>query len=173
MIDGEVETSFPKANLALTGDLEDLMRAGSASDLEDSFRSELARARMRDRAAGRTLIGPHRTDLLVRHSAKDMEAALCSTGEQKGLLTGLVLAHAKLVGEVSGMAPILLLDEIAAHFDGARREALFDLIDTLGCQAWMTGTDDHLFEALANRAQYFHVSDGTVTVHEPETGGAE
>ena len=173
LIDGEVDTSFPKANLALAGDLEDLMRAGSASDLEDSFRSELARARMRDRAAGRTLIGPHRTDLLVRHSAKDMEAALCSTGEQKGLLTGLVLAHAKLVGEVSGMAPILLLDEIAAHFDGARREALFDLIDTLGCQAWMTGTDDHLFEALANRAQYFHVSDGTVTVHEPETGGAE
>ncbi|MFD0916778.1 DNA replication/repair protein RecF [Pseudahrensia aquimaris] len=153
---------FPNAEIALDGTLEDMMRAGSASDLEDEFRALLVRERGRDRAAGRMIDGPHRTDIAVRHGPKDMAAALCSTGEQKALLTGLVLAHANLVAEVSGMVPILLLDEIAAHLDAGRRAALFNLIDTLGCQAWMTGTDANLFDAMGERAQHFTVSDSRI-----------
>ena len=92
-----------------------------------------------------------------------MDAARCSTGEQKALLVGLVLAHAALTRTVSGMAPIMLLDEIAAHLDPARRAALFDRIDTVGGQAFMTGTDRSLFEALGNRAQYVRVENGALT----------
>lgn len=154
---------FPNADISLEGTLENLLVEGAAADLEDNFKAHLTRNRSRDRAAGRTLEGPHRSNLVVRHGPKNMEAALCSTGEQKALLTGLVLAHAKLVGDVSGMTPILLLDEIAAHLDEGRRAALFDLIDTIGCQAWMTGTDGPMFEALGKRAQFFTVASGTVT----------
>ena len=159
------DTPFPKATVTLEGSLEQALAtgtAGLAADLEDSYRAILARARPRDRAAGRTLDGPHRTNLAVRHAPKNMEAALCSTGEQKALLTGLVLAHAQLVADVSGIVPVLLLDECAAHLDGVRRAALFDRIDDLGCQAWMTGTDAALFEALGDRAQHLTVNDGTV-----------
>lgn len=156
------EAVFPNADISLEGTLEELMLDGAAADLEDNFRAHLARHRGRDRAAGRTLEGPHRTNFAVRHGPKNMEAALCSTGEQKALLTGLVLAHARLVGEVSGMAPILLLDEIAAHLDEGRRAALFDLIDGIGCQAWMTGTDAPMFAAMGERAQLFTVDTGTV-----------
>ena len=93
---------------------------------------------------------------------KDIEAALCSTGEQKALLVGLVLAHARLVGELTTATPILLLDEIAAHLDAGRRAALFDRVDDLAAQAWMTGTDASLFEALGERAQHLTVADGAV-----------
>ena len=153
---------FPNADISLEGTLEDLMLDGAAADLEENFRAHLALNRQRDRAAGRTLEGPHRSNFCVRHGPKNMEAALCSTGEQKALLTGLVLAHAQLVGEVSGMAPILLLDEIAAHLDEKRRAALFDLMDGIGCQAWMTGTDVSMFAAMGDRAQFFTVEAGKV-----------
>lgn len=169
MIKDTAETAFPKANLALNGALEPLIGEGAAANVEDEYRSLLARNRSRDAAAGRTLEGPHRSDLIVRHGPKDMEAALCSTGEQKALLLGLVLAHARLVGSVSGMAPILLLDEVAAHLDASRRAALFDLIDTIGCQAWMTGTDAHLFDVLGERASHFTVSGGTVAKSDPDS----
>ena len=153
---------FPNADIALDGTLENLLIEGAAADLEDNYRAQLVRNRARDRAAGRTLEGPHRTNLNVRHGPKNMDAALCSTGEQKALLTGMTLAHAQLVGDISGMAPILLLDEIAAHLDSGRRAALFDLIDAIGCQAWMTGTDAPMFEALGKRAQFFTVASGTL-----------
>ncbi|NKB51681.1 MAG: DNA replication/repair protein RecF [Rhizobiaceae bacterium] len=153
---------FPNADISLQGTLEDLLVDGAAADLEDNFRAHLARHRVRDRAAGRTLEGPHRSNLSVRHGPKNMEAALCSTGEQKALLTGLVLAHAQLVGDISGMTPILLLDEIAAHLDEHRRDALFNLIDTIGCQAWMTGTDQPMFGSLGARARFFQVASGKV-----------
>ena len=162
MIESADDTSFPNAELTLQGALEPLIGEGAAITIEDEYRSMLVRNRTRDAVAGRTLEGPHRSDLVVHHGPKDMEAALCSTGEQKALLLGLVLAHARLVGSVSGMAPILLLDEVAAHLDETRRSALFDLIDTIGCQAWMTGTDAHLFDALGKRAQHFTVIAGTV-----------
>ncbi len=111
---------------------------------------------------GARWMGPHRADLIVHHREKAMEAERCSTGEQKALLVGLVLAHARLVGNLTGHAPILLLDEIAAHLDEGRRAALFDLIDGLGGQAFMTGTDRTMFSALADRAQFFTVADGKV-----------
>jgi DNA replication and repair protein RecF len=157
------EGPFPKADLALSGMLEAGLASGAAIDAEEDFRERLARGRERDRAAGRTLEGPHRSDMLVRHRPKDMPAELCSTGEQKALLVGLVLSHARLTGELSGMAPILLLDEIAAHFDHRRRAALFGILDDLGCQVFMTGTERELFSAIDGRAQFLDVSAGTVS----------
>ena len=133
-----------------------------AVDVEERFRRALADGRDRDRAAGRTLEGPHRSDLLVRHRPKAMPAELCSTGEQKALLVGIVLSHARLTGEMSGMTPILLLDEIAAHLDGGRRAALFSILEELNCQAFMTGTDAALFSSLKGRAQFLTVDHGTV-----------
>lgn len=153
---------FPQADVALSGTLEEMLPGMAAVDAEEAFRRALADNRGRDRAAGRTLDGPHRSDLLVRHRPKDMAAELCSTGEQKALLTGLVLSHARLVAELSGAAPILLLDEIAAHLDAGRRAALFSILDDLGCQAFMTGTDPELFSSIRETAQFLTVSGGTV-----------
>ena len=153
---------FPDALISCEGMLENLAGDISASDLEEQFLQQLRASRRLDAAAGRTLQGPHRSDLVVHHRPKAMPAALCSTGEQKALLIGLLLAHAKLVGELHGAAPILLLDEVAAHLDIERRAALYDMIDKLACQAWMTGTDQSLFEALEDRAQCFNVANGEV-----------
>ncbi len=122
-----------------------------AVDVENAFRTALAAGRARDRAAGRTLDGPHRADLKVRHEPKDQPAELCSTGEQKALLIGLVLCHARLAGELAGSAPIMLLDEIAAHLDAGRRAALFAILDDLDCQSFMTGTEPALFESLSRQ----------------------
>ncbi|GGD03908.1 DNA replication and repair protein RecF [Aureimonas glaciei] len=153
---------FPKADLLLSSGYATEDLGGPAVALEDAARERLARQRSLDRAAGRTLEGPHRADLAVTHRAKAMPAALSSTGEQKALLIGLILAHAKLVRAMSGTAPVLLLDEIAAHLDPGRRAALFDIIDGLGVQSFMTGTDASLFEALQGRAQHLRVDDGRV-----------
>ena len=158
---GEV-TPFPSAALVLSGFLDGAPDR-PAVDLEDDYATLLREARYRDAAAGRTLDGPHRADLVVRHREKDMEAERCSTGEQKALLVGLVLAHARLVGNLTGHAPVLLLDEIAAHLDEGRRAALFDLIDALGGQAFMTGTDHAMFSTLGERAQRFTVAHGGVS----------
>lgn len=118
---------------------------------------------MQDRAAKRTLEGPHRTDFVVGHGPKEMPAKLCSTGEQKALLTGLILAHARLVHDkAGGYAPLLLLDEIAAHFDQERRHALFEEILKLNCQAWMTGTDHSSFEFFGKNAQIFTVDGAEI-----------
>lgn len=157
------EGPFPKADCFLEGALESRIALEAALDLEEDFRRNLRDGRARDRASGRTLEGPHRTDLIVQHRPKAMPAALCSTGEQKALLIGLVLAHARLTGELSGMAPILLLDEIAAHLDAGRRAALFGILDDLGGQAFMTGTDRALFEALGGDAQFFNVASGQLS----------
>lgn len=156
------EGAFPKADLSLDGFLEQKVAEGAAVDAEDELIARLKQGRLRDQAAGRTLEGPHRSDLLVRHAPKDMEAAACSTGEQKALLLGLVLANARLLARQIGAAPILLLDEVAAHLDAHRRAALFDEIVALGAQAFMTGTDKSLFESLGTRAQSFDVSEGVL-----------
>ncbi len=162
LIEESRETSpFPSASLQLSGFMDGQFSRPSV-DLEDEYTATLAANRYRDAGAGRTLEGPHRADLIVHHREKQMEAARCSTGEQKALLVGLVLAHARLVGNLTGHAPILLLDEIAAHLDEGRRAALFDLIDGLGGQAFMTGTDHQMFAALAERAQFFTVAEGRV-----------
>jgi DNA replication and repair protein RecF len=153
---------FPAADLALSGFLDGEWHR-PAFDLEEQYLEMMKNGRYRDAAAGRTLDGPHRSDLLIRHRAKNMEAARCSTGEQKALLVGLILAHARLVGNMTGHAPVLLLDEIAAHLDEGRRAALFDLVDDLGGQAFMTGTDQSMFSALGGRARYLTVANGTVS----------
>ncbi len=118
--------------------------------------------RWRDRQAGRSLIGPQASDLVVSHGPKNEEAALCSTGEQKALLIGLILAQARLIAQIRGEPPILLLDEIAAHLDESRRAALFAMLDALGAQSFMTGTDRALFEALPPGGLCCAVNDGKV-----------
>jgi len=152
---------FPSAVLALEGQIEAALAQGSATDVEDDYRRRLADNRARDRAAGRTLQGPHRSDLLVTHSAKSMPAALCSTGEQKALLLGLTLAHARLVSDYVDKVPVLLLDEVTAHLDASRRAALVEELHRLGGQSWLTGTDRALFTALDGRAQFFEVAEAT------------
>jgi DNA replication and repair protein RecF len=157
------ESAFPWAEVAIAGTLETGLAARPAVDVEDAYAATLQATRERDRAAGRTLEGPHRSDLLVGHGPKQMPASVCSTGEQKALLIGLVLAHADLVRQSrEGAAPILLLDEIAAHLDPPRRAALFDEIVALGCQAWMTGTDFEAFSGLAGKAQFRRLEDGRI-----------
>lgn len=160
--DNGASAPFPSAHMALDGFLDDGADR-PAVDLEEDYAARLEASRYRDAVAGRTLEGPHKADLLVFHAAKDMDAGRCSTGEQKALLIGLVLAHARLVANMTGHAPILLLDEIAAHLDEGRRAALFDLVEDLGGQAFMTGTDRSLFSALSDRAQYLTVSSGSIT----------
>lgn len=151
--------SFPKARLALTPLFPDTGEFSSASALEGALMARWADDRNRDRGAGRTLLGPHRLDFEVFHAQKNMPAALGSTGEQKALLIGLILAHARLVARMTGITPFLLLDEVAAHLDPARRMALFDGLEGLGTQCFLTGTDPMLFEALGPRAQRVTVSD--------------
>lgn len=153
---------FPAAELFLRSGFEDLPLEGPAVDLEDAIAKRLRERRPLDRAAGRTTQGPHRADLEVTHREKAMPAALSSTGEQKALLVGLVLAHARLVEASARQAPVLLLDEIAAHLDAGRRSALFDILDGLGVQSFLTGTDAALFGALEGRAQMVGVRNGAI-----------
>jgi DNA replication and repair protein RecF len=149
---------FPAAALNLTDELH--------LSTADALRGQLAAGRMRDAEAGRTLVGPHVTDLHVRHTAKRADARDCSTGEQKALLISIMLADARELARVrEGLAPILLLDEIAAHLDAARRAALFEEIHSLAAQAWMTGTDLSLFAQA--KAEIFEVRDG---VFHPQGG---
>lgn len=155
-------SAFPVPALAIEGSVETTVAAGPALAAEDWLRDNLAGNRRTDAEAGRAMIGPHRSDLVARHRAKDMPAALCSTGEQKALLVAIILAHARLMKLARGAAPVLLLDEIAAHLDETRRAALFDEIGALGAQAWMTGTDPDLFSALTGRARFLTVADGAV-----------
>ncbi len=155
------EGPFPSAAMALSGFLDGEWQR-PAFEIEERYVAMLQEGRHRDAAAGRTLDGPHRSDLIIRHREKDMEAARCSTGEQKALLVGLILAHAGLVGNMTGHAPVLLLDEIAAHLDEGRRAALFDRVDALGGQAFMTGTDRAMFDALGERAQFLAVANGGI-----------
>ncbi len=160
---------FPWAEVIVDGELEQQLIDRPAVQIEDEYRTLLADSRGLDRAAGRTLRGPHRADLLVSHGPRQMEARLCSTGEQKALLIGLVLAQARAVRETfNGVAPLLLLDEIAAHLDDVRRAALMEELLELGSQAWMTGTDRQLFEAATRCVQIYEVSDGHVSPGRPE-----
>jgi DNA replication and repair protein RecF len=144
-------SAFPFADLALTGP------EGTVEP--NDLALALAEGRRRDIAAGRTLVGPHRADLLARYAAKDTPADQCSTGEQKALLISLILANARGLAQDLDRAPILLLDEVAAHLDADRRAALYDEIRALGAQAIMTGTEPQLFEALGTRKQTFRVMD--------------
>ena len=154
---------FPWAEIALRGTVEDFLVDGPALEAEDRFRTLLRQNRARDAAAGRTLAGPHLPDLAVRHGPKRTDAGRASTGEQKALLVGLVLAQARLVDAMSGLAPLILLDELAAHFDPLRRAALFEILQALGGQVFMTGADPQVFEGAAGVGR-FGVEAGVVRV---------
>ncbi len=152
-IDGQMEAAFG-AVLASKGCL-DTAEAGEAAALAQA----LGTGRLRDQAAGRALAGPHRSDLEATYAAKEMPARLCSTGEQKALLISICLANARALAADTGSPPILLLDEIAAHLDAERRQALYGEIVGLGAQAWMTGTGPELFDGLEG-ARRLAVSEG-------------
>lgn len=156
--------AFPKALIDLDGRFETGVANGAAlTDIEQDIADQLRENRPRDQAAGRTTEGVHRTDLKVIHAEKAMPAEQCSTGEQKALLIGLILANAQALFERDfAPSPLLLLDEAAAHLDSDRRAALYDELAALGGQAWLTGTDRSLFDAFGDRAQRFEVSGGTV-----------
>jgi DNA replication and repair protein RecF len=156
-------SAFPWAEIALDGAIEKAIGQEPATDIEDRYRAALKSARGRDGAAGRTLEGPHRTDLVVTHGPKRMPAGETSTGEQKALLLNLVLAHAGLVTAMTGLAPVLLLDEVAAHLDPARRAALFDALVGLRLQVLMTGADPEAFAKIAPQAAVFAVQPGELT----------
>lgn len=154
---------FPGATVAVAGDLETWLNDGSAVTVEDRFREVLAHNRPLDAVTGGAAVGVHRSDLLVKHVEKNMPADQCSTGEQKALLMALVLSHARLLTAERGVTPLLLLDEVAAHLDEDRREALFSAVLEMGAQAWMTGTDARVFAPMQGMAQIFNVADAAVS----------
>jgi len=149
---GAPEGPFARPRLALGG-----------GEVAGDFAAALVRNRAADAAAGRALIGPHRADLLVTHAGKAEPAARGSTGEQKALLIAIILAHAELVAARTGRSPLLLLDEVAAHLDGARRAALFERLAATGSQVWMTGTDRGLFEAVPGPVTRLQVGEGRIS----------
>lgn len=163
-IDARPDGAFPKASLSLEGALEARFERGAKSaDVEEEFAALLREMRGRDAGAGRALDGPHRSDLKARHAAKNMDADQCSTGEQKALLLGLTLAQARALAEDPGAGPsLILIDEAAAHLDAERRAALFNELLANPGQAWLTGTDENLFDAFGARAQMFEVREGRV-----------
>jgi DNA replication and repair protein RecF len=148
---------FPSAAIALDGWMEEMVLTRPAVEVEDRYRAVLRQNRARDAAAGRTLEGPHLTDLVVHYREKGIAASNASTGEQKALLIGFVLAHAALVADMTGAAPLILLDEVVAHLDPDRRAALFDALERLGSQVWMTGADPAAFAGIASRADVIDV----------------
>jgi DNA replication and repair protein RecF len=156
---------FPRASLAMAGEIDNWLASMAALDAEDRLRAALAAGRARDAEAGTTSCGPHRSDLAVRHLDLDLPAAEGSTGQQKALLVSIALAHTRLVALSRGRPPLLLLDEIAAHLDAERLAALFDEVVALGVQSWMTGTDADLFKPLAGRAQVLRVADGSIAAN--------
>jgi DNA replication and repair protein RecF len=153
----EAQFGFPSAAIALDGWMEAMVLTHPAVEVEDRYRAMLKGNRARDAASGRTLEGPHLTDLVVHYREKGIAASSASTGEQKALLIGLVLAHAALVSDMTGTAPLILLDEVVAHLDPDRRAALFDALDRLGTQVWMTGADPAAFADIVSRADVIDV----------------
>jgi DNA replication and repair protein RecF len=159
----EGASPFPWATISLQGWIEMALPGSPASEIEDRYRAVLRENRPRDAAAGRTLDGPHLSDLVVVHGPKGIAAPSASTGEQKAMLIALVLAHAGLIAEMTGFAPLLLLDEVVAHLDPLRRSALYDELEGIGAQVWMTGADPAAFAEIRDRADTFAVSAGIVT----------
>jgi DNA replication and repair protein RecF len=153
---------FPSAALSLEGWMEKDLATLPAIEIEDRYRTNLRAARSRDRAAGRTLEGPHLSDLVVAHAEKEIPAARASTGERKALLVGVVLSHARLVAGMHGAAPVVLLDDVAAFLDEERRAALFDALAELGAQVWMTGVDEGAFLALRGAGERLRITPGQI-----------
>lgn len=159
----ETAGPFPAARLALTGATDALLETMPALAAEERLRGSLAGSRALDAAQGGTAHGPHRSDLTVRFARKGIAAAEGSTGEQKAMVLSIVLANARALAAERGRPPLLLLDEVVAHLDRARRAAFADEVVALGAQVWLTGTDDEFFHGLRGRAQFFRILDSSVT----------
>ncbi|MBX2833727.1 MAG: DNA replication/repair protein RecF [Micavibrio sp.] len=153
---------FPRASLRAKGTLEELLNSAPALEIEEVFRYQLEESRKVDQVTGGAATGPHKGDLDVYMADKNMPAEHCSTGEQKALLIGIILAHSHLILGEKGFAPLLLFDEVAAHLDDQRRKGLFDLLEDLKTQIWLTGTDENLFSALQGRARFYCVDQSSV-----------
>jgi DNA replication and repair protein RecF len=153
---------FPSASLAVTGTVEAALADRPALAVEDESRTRLAASRRQDAESGGVSTGPHRSDLAVRHAATGVPAGQCSTGEQKALLIAILLANSRLQAALRGVAPIMLLDEIIAHLDRERRQALFAELLALGAQAWLTGTDEDSFAELRGAAQFLRVANASI-----------
>ncbi len=162
---------FPLARLTAAGTIETLIARGPALEAEEIFAYQLSESRNRDAVTGGAATGPHKSDLNVVYAAKNMSADQCSTGEQKALLIGIILAHARLIAAERGAPPILLLDEVAAHLDPDRRAALYEILADLKGQVWLTGTEEGLFESIATTRQFFHVENGSLTHVFPAQAG--
>lgn len=160
--DQEDHSHFPLAKLRAQGTIEELLTSAPALEVEDMFKYQLNASRSVDMISGGAATGPHKSDLAVRMAEKNMPADQCSTGEQKALLIGLILAHARLIAAERGIAPIILLDEIAAHLDENRRGALYSILIEIGGQVWLTGTEENLFSAIRNSAKFFHVANAHI-----------
>lgn len=159
---------FPLATLKAKGTIEELLENAPALEVEDLFLYQLGQSRAKDALTGGAATGPHKSDLAVFYTAKDMPADQCSTGEQKALLIGIILAHARLIQAERGSPPVLLLDEVAAHLDESRRAALYALLQELGAQTWLTGTEHSLFSAIEGQAQFFEIRDSSVLTQPQE-----
>lgn len=155
--------SFPLPRLSLQGDLERALDTCSALEAEENFAKTLSEHRESDRRSQRTLVGPHRTDFLAIHPSKGLPANQCSSGEQKAMLIGILLAGARLQRSLKNRVPLLLLDEITAHLDEIRCEILYQELTALGAQTWMSGNSKASFSALKGEAVHFVVIDGNVT----------
>ena len=161
-IDAAAHSLFPAADIAIDGWMENALDTEPAIEVEDRYRGMLRDNRARDRAAARTLDGPHLSDLRVRHRPKNIPAARASTGERKALLVGLVISHARLVAAMHGFSPVMLLDDVSAFLDAEHRGALFEVLVDLGAQTFMTGVDDAAFAALGEGAARFVVRPGAI-----------
>lgn len=160
----EDHAHFPLAYLRAGGTIEELLTSAPALEVEEMFKYQLKESRRIDAVSGGAATGPHKSDLIVSYAAKKMPADQCSTGEQKALLIGLILAHARLIGAERGAPPILLLDEVAAHLDENRRGALYEILQDLGGQVWLTGTEESLFTAIRDRAAFFQVDQAKIDI---------
>lgn len=156
------DSLFPSAKLSIDGWMETAVKEQPAIEIEDRYRKILRDTRERDRAAGRTLDGPHRSDLALFHKSKNIPAARASTGERKALLVGIIVSHARLVAAVHGFAPVMLLDDVLAFLDEARRAALFSVLACFDAQIFMTGVDAAPFSKLASHAEWFCITPGKV-----------
>lgn len=161
-LEGDEGKTFPLARLRVAGTVEELLTNTPALEVEELFKYQLKQSRAQDAVSGGAATGPHKGDLAVHYAAKDMPADQCSTGEQKALLIGIVLAHSRLIKAEKGAPPILLLDEVAAHLDDHRRSVLHEILLALGGQVWLTGTDQNLFADLAGKGTFFSIQNNAL-----------
>lgn len=159
-VSGEEKKLFPQASLFISGSVEKWLSSSPALEVEEKFLEALKSNRSSDAITGGASIGPHRSDFEVSYGDIGMPASQCSTGEQKALLTGIIVAHSRLVKAEWANSPLLLLDEVATHLDESRRTILFEILQDMKCQIWLTGTDKNLFSSLKNRAGFYEINDG-------------